>query len=167
MNLTQFPQKAPEEVTPKTTSGRRLQRGRKSISVISPAVKPSDADLPPFDPRSFTPGKAPPVVKAGDEEYMIIATGVKDTGLSGKYWADMAELPARRRRSQPPTPKEDEKKQQEQKQQKLSPAAKEGGGGKGKKKEDSPSTPATGKKRGPKRKQAQPEGEEVMFHVFV
>ena len=141
-------------------SGRKLQRGRKSISVISPAVKPSDADLPPFDPNAFTPGQAPPVVKAGDAEYMIIPTGVKDTGLSGSYWAGMAELPARRRRSQPPTPKEEEKK----KEQKSSPAAatKEC-----KKKEESPSTPATGRKRGPKRKQAQQEEGEGKLNFLM
>ena len=39
------------------SGGRKLQRGRKSISVISPAVKPSDADLPPFDPTAFKPGQ--------------------------------------------------------------------------------------------------------------
>ena len=52
----QSPQKTAEEATPKT-SGRKLQRGRKSISVISPAVKPSDSDLPPFDPNAFKPGQ--------------------------------------------------------------------------------------------------------------
>ena len=39
---------------------------------------------------------------------MLIPTGVKDTGLTGKYWADLAELPARRRssssKSKPSTP---------------------------------------------------------------
>ena len=152
-------------------SGRKLQRGRKSISVVSPATKPSDKDLPPFDPNAFTPGQAPPVVKAGDEEYMIIPSGVKDTGLSGKYWADMAELPARRRRSQL-TPKEAEKEQQEE--QKSSPAAakkreqeKTSPAGKGKKKEESPATPATGRKRGPKRKQAQQEEGEVKLNFLM
>ena len=52
----QSPQKTAEEATPKM-SGRKLQRGRKSISVISPAVKPSDKDLPPFDPTAFKPGQ--------------------------------------------------------------------------------------------------------------
>ena len=32
-----------------------------------------------------------------DDEYMLVPTGAKDTGLTGKYWADMAELPAARR----------------------------------------------------------------------
>ena len=98
-----FSQKNAEEVTPKT-SGKKLARGRKSISVMSPNVRPNDADLPPFDPNKFIPGQAPPVVKHGDAEYMIIPSGVQ-TGLSGKYWADMAELPSRRRRSQTPTAK--------------------------------------------------------------
>ena len=114
--------------------------------------------------------QAPPVVQAGEDEYMIIPTGVKDTGLSGKYWADMQELPARRRRSaQVATPPAAEK---EKEQQKTSPAAaaKAGGGGRGKKKEESPTTtttPATaGRKRGPKRKQAQSDEGEVLLCYF-
>merc|ERR1719342_1561802 len=88
--------KSADPATPKQ------ERGRKSISVISPAVvkaRPSDADLPKFDPEKFKPGYTPPVVKKGDEEYNIIVSGVKDTGLCGKYWSDMDSLPSRRRRT--------------------------------------------------------------------
>ncbi|TRY79414.1 hypothetical protein TCAL_02262 [Tigriopus californicus] len=85
--------------TSSTPSGRG-RRGRKSISVISPAPgqKPKDEDLPKFDPDKFKPGYTPPVVKKGDEEYVVVVTGVKDTGLCGKYWADMDNLPKRRTR---------------------------------------------------------------------
>ena len=110
------------------------------------------------------------MVQAGEDEYMIIPTGVKDTGLSGKYWADMQELPARRRRSAQAaaTPNAAEK---EKEQQKTSPAAAaKAGGGRGKKKEESPTTtttPATaGRKRGPKRKQAQSDEGEVLLCYF-
>ena len=60
---------------------------------------PDDKNLPDFDPKSFTPGKAPPIVKQGENEYMIVVSGVKDTGLCGKYWADIDNLPPRRRRT--------------------------------------------------------------------
>jgi hypothetical protein len=39
-----------------------------------------------------------PVVKKGDDEYHVIFSGVKDTGLCGKYWADMNQLPTKRQR---------------------------------------------------------------------
>jgi len=55
--------------------------------------------LPEFDPNKFKPGYTPPVVKKGEEEYNIIVSGVKDTGLCGKYWSDMDNLPPRRRRT--------------------------------------------------------------------
>ena len=61
--------------------------------------RPSDKDLPPFDPQQFKAGAAPPIVKKGDEEYHIIVSGVKDTGLCGKYWADLESLPAKRKRA--------------------------------------------------------------------
>ena len=56
-----------------------------------------DEELPQFDPNSFKPGYVPPMVKKGDEEYAIIVSGVKDTGLCGKYWSDMDHLPRRRK----------------------------------------------------------------------
>ena len=59
---------------------------------------PDDAALE-FDPEKFTPGYVPKTVKKGDEEYTIVVTGVKDTGLCGNYWnvSDSG-----RRRSRPP-----------------------------------------------------------------
>ena len=38
---------------------------------------------------SFAP--SPAITPIAEEEYMFVPTGVKDTGLTGKYWADMAE----------------------------------------------------------------------------
>lgn len=38
-------------------------------------------------------------MKKGEEEYMIVVSGVKDTGLCGKYWSDMETLPSKRRRT--------------------------------------------------------------------
>lgn len=43
-------------------------------------------------------------MKKGDDEYIVIASGMKDTGLSGKYWSDMENLPARRRCTISPQP---------------------------------------------------------------
>ncbi len=93
-------EKGDKEKTP--SSGTK--RGRQSIPVVSPAVvgrkrgAPDDSDLPEFDPDKFSPGQAAPVVRKGEEEYMVVVSGVRDTGLTGKYWADMQNLPARRSR---------------------------------------------------------------------
>ena len=39
---------------------------------------------------SFAP--SPAITPIAEEEgYMLVPTGVKDTGLTGKYWADVAE----------------------------------------------------------------------------
>lgn len=91
-----------EVASPASTGKGTPKRGRQSISVISPAPskeKPRDDELPKFDPQKFKPGYTPPVVKKGDQEYNIIVSGVKDTGLCGKYWSDMEALPSRRRRT--------------------------------------------------------------------
>lgn len=59
--------------------------------------RPNDSELPDFDPDKFKPGYVPPIVKKGDTEYAIVVTGVKDTGLCGKYWSDIDNLPRKRR----------------------------------------------------------------------
>ncbi|XP_040568211.2 uncharacterized protein [Lepeophtheirus salmonis] len=53
--------------------------------------------LPKFDPDKFKPGYIPPIIKDGDAEYAVVVTGVKDTGLCGKYWGDMNNLSSRRK----------------------------------------------------------------------
>jgi len=73
-----------------------IQEGNTSVPQKE---KPRDDELPKFDPQKFKPGYTPPVVKKGDQEYNIIVSGVKDTGLCGKYWSDMEALPSRRRRT--------------------------------------------------------------------
>ncbi|XP_040578587.1 uncharacterized protein [Lepeophtheirus salmonis] len=83
----------------------RKKSGRLSLPVIAPGVaskqktesQPDDADLPEFDPDKFRPGYTPSIVKKGDAEYVVVVTGVKDTGLCGKYWSDIDNLPSRRR----------------------------------------------------------------------
>ena len=60
---------------------------------------PSDKELPHFDPQQFKAGAPTPIVKKGDEEYHIIVSGVKDTGLCGKYWTDLESLPSKRKRA--------------------------------------------------------------------
>jgi len=60
---------------------------------------PKDEDLPEFDPNKFEPGYIPKTVKKGDDEYAIIVSGVKDTGLCGGYWGN---IEGKRRRSKPP-----------------------------------------------------------------
>ena len=49
-------------------------------------TKPSDENLPKFDPVKFFPGYVPRRVSHGEDEYNIIYTGVPDTGLCGNYW---------------------------------------------------------------------------------
>ncbi len=73
------------------------------------------SNLTDFDRSKYTPGQPMPIVKKGGDEYMIVLTGVKDTGLCGKYWADIDNLPPRRRRgsNQPTTPQEEKKVSQE------------------------------------------------------
>jgi len=88
---------AADEVVNSETSN-----GTPSVSKSSkkePAVPPSDAELPEFDPEKFTPGYVPKTVKKGEDEYMIVVSGVQDTGLCGKYW-NVGE--GGRRRSKPP-----------------------------------------------------------------
>merc|ERR1712241_346269 len=65
-------------------------------SEVSP---PRDETLPEFDPAKFTPGYVPKTVSKGEDEYMIVVSGVKDTGLCGGYWS-VGE--GGRRRSKPP-----------------------------------------------------------------
>jgi len=51
-----------------------------------------------FDPEKFTPGYVPKTVVKGGEEYAIVVSGVKDTGLCGGYWGNSENLGSRRRR---------------------------------------------------------------------
>ena len=39
--------------------------------------------------------------KKGDKEYVIFVQGINDTGLCGKYWEDLENLPCRWRGKQP------------------------------------------------------------------
>ena len=50
---------------------------------------PKDEELPEFDPNKFKPGYVPKTVKKGEDEYAIVVTGVKDTGLCGGYWGNI------------------------------------------------------------------------------
>jgi hypothetical protein len=68
-----------KESTKDTETGGKNRR--KSISVISPASVAKTA-------------------KKGDDEYIAVPIGVKDTGLSGNYWSDLQTLPPRRRCTQ-------------------------------------------------------------------
>merc|ERR1719438_121543 len=63
-------------------------------SEVSP---PRDETLPEFDPAKFTPGYVPKTVSKGEDEYMIVVSGVKDTGLCGGYWGNTENLGSRRR----------------------------------------------------------------------
>ena len=67
----------------------------------SEASPPRDEALPEFDPAKFTPGYVPKVVSKGEDDYMIVVSGVKDTGLCGGYWGNTENLSSRRR-SKPP-----------------------------------------------------------------
>jgi len=93
-----------------TPAAARARSGRSSVDSKSSrtsntrtrsATPPRDEDLPEFDPEKFTPGYIPKTVKKGDDEYVIVVSGVPDTGLCGKYWGDLTNLPSRRRSGMP------------------------------------------------------------------
>jgi len=75
-------------------NGNTENRVSKSKSEVSP---PRDETLPEFDPAKFTPGYVPKTVSKGEDEYMIVVSGVKDTGLCGGYWGNTENLGSRRR----------------------------------------------------------------------
>lgn len=77
--------------TPKASANKR-RSARKSISVVSPAVGKDGED------------EDGQIVKKGDEEYHVVMTGIKDTGLTGKYWSDMSNLTPRRKCTMTPPP---------------------------------------------------------------
>lgn len=85
-------------------SNRSSVDSRASTARTRSATPPRDEDLPEFDPNKFTPGYVPKTVKKGEDEYVIVVSGVADTGLCGNYWGDLNNLPSRRR-SGAPTPK--------------------------------------------------------------
>merc|ERR1712203_1099063 len=58
--------------------------------------KPVPVDLPEEELKKLA-GKT---VKKGEDEYVIVVQGV-ETGLCGKYWGDLDNLPSRRRSKQP------------------------------------------------------------------
>merc|ERR1711899_539946 len=81
----------PKAETPSKGVKRGRGRGRKSISVVSPAVDGEDGD----------PGE---VIKKGDDEYVVVVSG-QNTGLSGNYWStDGLDRSSRRRCTITPPP---------------------------------------------------------------
>lgn len=91
-----------EEITAATKAEET--KDEESTAEEEPEVTPPrDEDLPEFDPESFTPGTAPKTVKKGNDEYMIVVSGVKDTGLCGGYWGNTEQLGRRRSRNPPET----------------------------------------------------------------
>ena len=58
--------------------------------------KPVAVDLPEDELKKLAGKK----VKKGEDEYVIVVQGV-ETGLCGKYWGDLDNLPSRRRSKQP------------------------------------------------------------------
>ena len=101
------------------------------------------------------------VIKKGEDEYIVVVSGAKDTGLSGSYWQTEA-LPTRRRRctiTPPPTPAKSPEagaKRPKEAGEEPSPPAK-----KSRTKEE-PTTPTSAKSpRGRKRKEGGENNEEL------
>ena len=86
-----------EAETPKEPKSKKA--AEKPDEEAGKSTPPPDDTALEFDPEKFTPGYVPKTVKKGDEEYTIVVTGVKDTGLCGNYW-NVSE--GGRRRSRPP-----------------------------------------------------------------
>jgi len=64
----------------------KLKSGGSHISKTV-VTKPSDDHLPKFNIEHFTPGYTPKRVSKGENEYNIVVTGIRDTGLCGTYWS--------------------------------------------------------------------------------
>jgi len=80
------------------STGRANRASTESLDrTESGASPPRDEALPEFDPAKFTPGYVPKTVSKGEDEYMIVVSGVKDTGLCGGYWGNTETLGSRRR----------------------------------------------------------------------
>jgi len=101
------PDEAEDELQSKSTvkksekdsieSGEEAEKTEDAPKEQEDASPPRDEELPEFDPAKFTPGYVPPTVKKGKDEYMIVVSGVKDTGLCGGYWGNTENLGSRRR----------------------------------------------------------------------
>ena len=65
-----------EEPIAETPKGKAAKKVAEDKKKEVPAT-PSDAELPEFDPDKFTPGYVPKTVKKGEDEYMIVVSGVK------------------------------------------------------------------------------------------
>merc|ERR1719300_629790 len=78
--------------------GQILNNGQSDgsdLNKIKEAVL-SEETLPEFDPEKFTPGYVPKIVSKGNEDYMIVVSGVRDTGLCGEYWGSSLNLGSKR-----------------------------------------------------------------------
>jgi len=89
---------APESEEEEPAATEKESEPEKKAKSVDPEP-PKDEDLPEFDPNKFEPGYVPKTVKKGEDEYAIIVSGVKDTGLCGGYWGN---IEGKRRRSKPP-----------------------------------------------------------------
>jgi len=78
--------------------GQILNNGQSDgsdLNKIKEAVL-SEETLPEFDPEKFTPGYVPKIVTKGNEDYMIVVSGIRDTGLCGEYWGSPLNLGSKR-----------------------------------------------------------------------
>jgi len=83
----------------KEEEAEEAQEAEETLEAAKGTTPTPDDGVLEFDPDKFTPGYVPKTVKKGDEEYMIVVSGVKDTGLCGNYWNVQD---GGRRRSKPP-----------------------------------------------------------------
>merc|ERR1712037_819176 len=82
---------------PKEDKGEKEEEEEEVPQVATVAEKkPVPVDLPEDELKKLA-GKT---VKKGEDEYVIVVQGV-ETGLCGKYWGDLDNLPSRRRSKQP------------------------------------------------------------------
>merc|ERR1711915_373897 len=101
------PPATPENDETPVSRGRAISKSDREARVSTDSMNdtsnkkaaspPRDETLPEFDPEKFTPGYVPKTVTKGDDEYVIVVSGVKDTGLCGGYWGNTENLGSRRR----------------------------------------------------------------------
>ena len=78
--------KDPATVVPPPAQQNSVSKDLKTKTTKAP--KPKDKDLPQFDPDKFTPGYTPTKIQKDGEEFLVVVSGVKDTGLCGGYWGE-------------------------------------------------------------------------------
>jgi len=105
------PSSGPKKGRPSNKEKQRKEEEEESMDTETDIQEGSVPEVPVLGDKSSIPLPDVPeeelkklagqTVKKGEHEYVIVVQGVTDTGLCGKYWGDLDNLPSRRRSKQP------------------------------------------------------------------